>query len=91
MFGSLTGVIEMNGKSRGCGSGPRKPARIELLGSRSSTDCFVRNLSDHEAVLDVAQPHELPIEFDLLIEPERLRQRCGVVRRNLSSVAVAFI
>jgi hypothetical protein len=72
------------------GSGPRKPARIELLGSRSSTVCFVRILSDDEAVLEVAQPHELPIEFDLLIEPER-RQRCGIIRRNTRSVAVAFI
>lgn len=83
----------MNGKSSGPGPGSvaRKPAQIEPLGSRSRTDCFVRNLSDDEAVLEVAQPRELPVEFDLLIEPEQLRQRCGVIRRNVRSVAVAFI
>lgn len=90
MLEPLMGVIAMNGKSSGCGLVVRKPALIELLESRSSTGCMVRNLSDAEAVLEVAQPDKLPIEFDLLIEPDRAR-RCGVIRRKARSVAVAFI
>jgi D-serine deaminase-like pyridoxal phosphate-dependent protein len=91
MLGSHTEVIAMNGKSRGYGSAERKPARIELLGSRLGSDCMVRNLSDVQAVLEVAQPQDLPVEFDLLIEPEQQPKRCGVVRRMARSVAVAFI
>ena len=66
-------------------------ARIELLGGHGGTDCIVRSLTDVKAVLDVRHPHELPVEFDLLVEPDRKRQRCGVIRRQARSVAVAFI
>ena len=66
-------------------------ARIELLDGPGSTDCIVRSLSDVKAVLEVKHPLELPVEFDLLVEPELKRHRCGVIRRSAGSVAVAFI
>jgi hypothetical protein len=66
-------------------------ARIELLESRRSANCVIRRLSDVEAVLEVAEPHGLPIEFDLLIGPGERPQRCGVIRRGARSIAVAFI
>ena len=81
----------MNRRSGGRGFAARKPARIELLGSRRSATCVIRRLSDVEAVLEVAEPHELPIEFDLLMEPAWQPQRCGVIRRKARCVAVAFI
>jgi hypothetical protein len=91
MLEPLTRVIAMNGNSSGRGTVARKPARIELLGNRGSAECFVRNLSDDEAVLEVTQPEKLPVEFDLVIEPEQQPRRCGVIRRKARSVAVAFI
>lgn len=68
-----------------------KPGRIELLDGAGATDCIVRSLTDVKALLEVRLPHELPVEFDLLIDQDQRRQRCGIIQRRGRSVAVAFI
>ncbi len=65
--------------------------RIELLGGAGKIDCIVRSLTDMNAVLDVRLPPDFPIEFDLLTDLGQKRQRCGIIRRQARSVAVAFI
>lgn len=65
--------------------------RIEPLGGVGATDCIVRSLTDVKALLEVRLPHELPVEFDLLIDQDQRRQRCGIIKRRGRSVAVAFI
>ncbi len=80
----------MNGKSNSRAPAARRSASIELLDSSRSASCVIRRLSDVDAVLEVAEPDGLPIEFDLSIEPGQ-PQRCCIIRRGARSVAVAFI
>jgi hypothetical protein len=87
----IYGVIAMNRKPGLSGSIILKPARIEPLGGHGSSICLVRSASDTKAVLEVENPLEFPIEFDLLTEPDQRRQRCGVVWRKTKSLGVAFI
>jgi hypothetical protein len=92
MLGSLIdGVIAMNGKPRVFGSIVLKPGRIEPLGGHGSSNCLIRSSSDTRAVLEVENPLEHPVEFDLLTEPDQRRQRCGVIWRRTKSLGVAFI
>src|SRR5665647_1440695 len=91
MLGIAQKGISMIRKSSASRSSELRSARIELLGGPGGTDCIVRSLTDVQAVLEVRHPHELPLEFDLLVEPEQKRQRCGIIRRQALSVAVAFI
>ncbi len=72
-------------------SSQSKLGRIELLGRAGATDCIVRSLTDMKAVLEVRLPRELPVEFDLLIDPDQKRHRCGIIKRRAHSVEVAFI
>ena len=72
-------------------SSQSRSGRIEMLGGLGGMDCIVRSLTDVKAVLEVRHPLELPVEFDLLVEPEQRRQRCGIIRRQALTVAVAFI
>ena len=92
MFGSFTdGVIAMNGKPSISRSIVLKPGRIEPLGGHGTSTCLVRSSSDTKAVLEVGNPLEFPIEFDLLTGPDQRRQRCGVIWRRARSLGVAFI
>ena len=87
MLGIAQKGISMIRKSSASRSSELRSARIELLGGPGGTDCIVRSLTDVQAVLEVRHPHELR----LLVEPEQKRQRCGIIRRQARSVAVAFI
>jgi hypothetical protein len=87
----ISGVIAMNRKPSVSRSIVLKPGRIEPLGSYGSSICLVRSSSDTKAVLEVENPLALPIEFDLLTEPDQRRQRCGVIWRKTKSLGVAFI
>jgi len=53
-------------------------------------DCRVRNLSPAGACLEVASQIGIPDEFTLVIEHDRLQEKCHVIWRTATRIGVEF-
>jgi hypothetical protein len=57
---------------------------------RHAYSCFIRNLSESGAALDVSYTLDIPDEFDLVMETDQLRRQCRVVWRKENRLGVTF-
>lgn len=77
---------------RGTGAASRhrilKAATIEF--GDGSIICLVRNISDREAMLDIARPVDIPEHISLAIPTEGKHLPCRVVWRKAKRLGVLF-
>ena len=60
------------------------------LNDGGGLDCTVRNLSEHGARIDIANPVGVPQAFTLVIEADHFMRRCHAVWSSERQIGVAF-
>ena len=75
----------------------RKVARSRVLkgaklivGSRSTIDCIVRNVTNDGARIQIANTIELPKSLGLTFDGARTVRRCRVIWRSVTETGVQF-
>lgn len=62
-----------------------------IVGGDDAIDCAIVNVSVGGACLLVADPMAAPGEFELIVDPGRIRVRCVTVWRHRHHLGVAFV
>ena len=75
---------------------PRKPRQRTFKGGSitlptGSVECIVRNVSATGALLELKAPAMVPNDFHLIINPERTRRCCHVIRREGLHLGIRFV
>ena len=66
-----------------------KGAKV-IWASHSTSNCIVRNLTNHGACLNLLSTADLPTDFDLSFDTGRTSRKCRVVWQTLTDVGVSF-
>ena len=71
---------------------PRKPVfmsgAIQFAGG--AVNCLVRDMTISGATIDVADPHDIPERFNLVLKADGTHIPCHVVWRQEERIGVAF-
>jgi hypothetical protein len=67
-----------------------KSGRIVFNDKSSVVDCTIRNLSARGACLQVASTLGVPEKFELLVDADGSRRRCGIVWKSGNRLGVSF-
>jgi hypothetical protein len=52
--------------------------------------CIVRNVSQGGALLELSDPHKLPVHFKLVVGADRFEAKCEIRHRTANAVEVLF-
>jgi hypothetical protein len=52
--------------------------------------CIVRNVSSGGALLELSDPHKLPVHFKLIVGADRFEAECEIRHRTANGVGVLF-
>lgn len=68
----------------------RRVLKAGIIETSGGIDCFVRNISDSGASIEVSTPLFIPDHFTLTVPTDQIKRRCHIVWREGKRFGLAF-